>query len=200
VDGQGKKSGGVEQITTDMQEQCDMAIEIFEHIRGYCHNKASIIGVYGTDFHCSAEGMDMENEIAKGAGFKKIGSQEWVSINGCTFNLKHHIGSSAIPHGRYTASAREMLWSKLWSLEELQPKSDFIVRGHAHYFAHVGDATQTAMILPALQGLGGRYGARRCSGIVDWGLVYFEVDEKGHCDWRPFIKRITSQMAEEIKI
>jgi len=200
IDGKAPKSGGVELITTDTQEQCDMAIEIFEHIRKYCRKDVDIIGVYGTDYHVSTEGEDWENEIAKGAGFRKIGAHEWVDVNGCIFDLKHHIGRSEVPHGRYTASAREMLWSKLWSEEGLQPKSDYILRAHAHYFAHVGDATHTAMILPALQGLGSRFGARRCSGLVDWGLVYFEVDDKGRCEWRPIIKRITEQRTMALAI
>ena len=51
IDGKGVRSGGTELLTTDMQEQCDMAVKVFDHIRQYCKPKVKIVAVYGTDYH-----------------------------------------------------------------------------------------------------------------------------------------------------
>ena len=200
IDGKAKRSGGTELITADVQEQCDMAVEVFETIREYCKKSVKIVGVYGTDYHVSTEGEDWENEIAYKAGFMKIGAHEWPSVNGCVFDLKHHIGNSSIPHGRYTAVAREQLWNNLWAEREEQPKSNVLIRAHVHHYNQIADADGVAMTMPALQGMGSRYGSRQCSGTVDWGLIYFKIDSNGDYDWFPHIHRITAQKAQVVEV
>jgi len=200
IEGKGKKSGGTDLITTDTQDQCDMAVETFRHIRMVCKDDVKIIGVYGTDYHTATEGQDWENEVAKSAGFYKIGAHEWPSVNGCVFDLKHKIGSSTIPHGRFTAIAKEQLWNALWSERDEAPKSDVILRAHVHYWSAIANNNGLAMTLPALQGMGSRYGARECIGTVDWGLVHFWVDDNGAVEWEPHIRRIKGQKAQVVVV
>lgn len=201
IDGKGTRSGATELITSDRDEQADMACEIFQQIRQRSNKGFKIIGVYGTDYHVSAEGgEDWENIVAERAEFVKIGSHEWVDVNGCIFDLKHHIGGSSIPHGRFTAPARERLWNLLWSERDYQPKASVILRGHVHYAAHCGEPGWLAMSVPALQGMGTKYGARRMSGVVHWGLTIFDVDKNGNFDWNCEVVSIDSQKAKLLKI
>lgn len=201
IEGKGGKSGATELITADRDEQSDMACEIFRQIRKRSNDGFKIIGVYGTGYHVSSEGgEDWENIVAERAEFTKIGSHEWVDVNGCIFDLKHHLGGSSIPHGRFTAPARERLWNMLWAERDYQPKASVILRGHVHYAAHCGEPGWLAMSVPALQGMGTKYGARRCSGIVHWGITIFTVDTDGGFDWNCEVVTIDSQKAKALKI
>ncbi len=199
IDGNGKRSGGVELLTTDREEQSDMAVKVYQKIRTKAARGVKIWGVYGTAYH-TGEQEDWENIVAERAGFDKMGSHEWVDVNGCIIDMKHHSGSSAIPHGRATPINRERLWNAMWSERKLAPKADVILRGHAHFYMGIDGPNYTCIACPALQGMGSKYGSRRCSGIVDWGLIYFEVDDKGNFEYKKYIMQISSQVAKATKI
>lgn len=200
VEGKSPRSGGTELITADMVEQCDMATKIIEHIRTFGHKDMHITATFGTDYHTATQGDDWEQVVKDKAQIDKIGSHEWLDVNGLIFDIKHHIGSSATPYGRHTAISKEALWNELWSLTKQQPRADVIIRSHVHYFQHCGTSKKLAMTLPALQGMGSKFGARKCSGLVDWGAVLFEVEDKNNYEWHPLIRTINTQKAKAIKI
>jgi len=56
------------------------------------------------------------------------------------------------------------------------------------------------MTLPALQGMGSRFGALKCEGTVDWGVVLFEITDKNDYNFYPFIHQIKTQKAKAFKI
>jgi len=66
IDGKGKITGGTEQITTSLQEQCDIACDVIQHItfnrgkKGY-----KIVATFGTGYHTDSEGDQWEGVIAK---------------------------------------------------------------------------------------------------------------------------------------
>lgn len=192
IDGKGGKSGGTELLTTDRYEQCQMAEKAIAEI-----NAKHIVMVYGTPYHTGDE-EDFEGSIARHVG-AKIGGHEWVDIDGVIFDLKHKIGGSTIPHGRHTAIAKEALWNMLWSEKDVSPKSDIILRGHVHYHAGAFGSDWMGMTMPALHGLGSKYGIRQCSGTVDFGIVGFQTD-KGKFTWQKDIRIIKSQASKIIKI
>jgi len=200
IDGRGSRSGGTELITTDRDEQVDMAVRVHNEIRDRSRKDFKWIGVYGTDYHVAGDGEDWEQIMAERAGFDKIGSHEWVDVNGCIFDLKHHIGGSSIPHGRHTAVAKDRLWNVLWANEDYQPDAKVLLRGHVHYATFCGDPSWMAMTLPALQGMGSKFGARRMSGLIHWGIVIFDVDEDGQFGWQMLVEKIETQKAKVIKI
>ena len=174
IDGRGEKSGGTELITGDRDEQCSMAVE------SIMLAKAKHIAMcYGTAYHAGQE-EDWEDQIARRVKADKIGSHEWPSVNGLIFDVKHFVGSSSIPHGRATAVKREALWNTIWAEARKQPQARVIVRSHVHYFEFNGNVRQLCMTTPALQAMGTKFGARKCSGIVDWGVTYFDVDKDGY--------------------
>jgi len=199
IDGNGWRSGGTELITTDRDEQVNMAVECCDTVRLYANKGFKWYGVFGTAYH-TGEQEDWENRVAKDAGFEKIGSHEWLDVNGCIIDCKHHCGSSSVPHGRFTQPAKEKLWNVLWAERGLVPSANIILRAHVHYATYCGSPGWVAMTLPALQGMGSRYGSRRCSGTVDWGITVIDVESNGSFDWIMESSQISAQICKAIKV
>ncbi len=183
IEGKGAKSGGTENITNDRHEQVDIATQVIEAARSKRTDK--IVMTYGTAYH-TGDGEDFEDIIARALDVKKPGAHEWLDVEGVIFDIKHHCGSSSVPHARHTAVARERLSNILWNEVGNQPKGDVIIRSHVHYYNFCGGRNWVAMTTPALQGMGSKYGSRRCSGIVDFGFVVFEVNN-GEYKWHPVL-------------
>jgi hypothetical protein len=56
------------------------------------------------------------------------------------------------------------------------------------------------MITPALQGLGSKFGSRIPSGTVDFGIVWFDIEENGDFTWDYEVVLIKSQKAIAYKV
>jgi len=69
--------------------------------------------VRGTAYH-TGSCEDWEDMIARAVG-AKIADRMWVRVNGVVFDLRHHIGSSLLPHTRGIPLSRERLLNSLWS-------------------------------------------------------------------------------------
>jgi len=192
IDGPGKKSGGTEQITTDMEEQCKMAEVAIKKAEA-----EHIVITYGTAYH-TGQAEDWENILAFNVKADKIGSHEWIDVEGVVFDCKHHVGSSSIPHGRQTAISKEHLWAQLWQAHDLQPKGAVILRSHVHYYGYCGGEDWIAFTTPPLQGMGSKFGARRCSGLVDVGLLNFDC-EGGEFSWQAHIAKLAKQKAQALR-
>jgi hypothetical protein len=193
IDGDGYRSGGTELITTDRNFQIQMAKKVVEEINA----KTNII-VAGTAYHVG-EQEDWEEVLAKELKCK-FENHAWLDINGKIFDFKHHIGSSSIPYGRFTPVAREALWSKLWSEANLIPHPvNYIIRSHVHYFSLVDDGSVTAMVTPALQAFGTKFGARRCSGIPTLGFVSFDIKANGSVTMKKHFASLSAQIAKATK-
>jgi hypothetical protein len=172
IDGKGDRSGGTELLTTDRNKQVDMAMKVIAQTEA-----KDIRLVYGTPYHAGKD-EDWEKVLADKLGCK-VESHGFYSVNGCIFDVKHKIGSSSIPHGRFTAIAKDALWNELWSLRGMQERANIVIRSHVHYYAMAEDATKTAFITPGLQGFGSKFGARVCSGTVDIGFIVIDVEDNG---------------------
>lgn len=179
IDGRGEKSGGVELAIPDRQRQADMAARILARFKA-----SNYILTYGTPYH-TGDREDLEDNICKdlrntkGVKKTKIGAHEWVTINGRTFDVKHFIGSSAVPHTAFTAIARDRLWNLLWTEHDEQPKADIIIRSHVHIYSYCGDGNWEACTTPALQGMGSKFGSRICSRRVNYGFLQYDIDKDG---------------------
>lgn len=201
IEGKSHRTGGAELLTSDMLEQCDMACSVINKIRLYCKKKHKLILTYGTPYHTENNGDEYENIIAKRVKADNIGAHEWLDVNGLIFDIKHKVGNSSVPHGRFTSLAKAGLWNKIWALDEkLQPNADVIIRSHVHSYRGVFTRNQLCMTLPALQGMGSRYGAKECEGTVDWGAVLFSVNNKKDYEWKAHIHKVDSQQTKATKI
>jgi len=190
IDGKGERSGGAELLTGDRQDQVDMAVEC---ARVWKTDQRRVI--LGTPYHSGAC-EEWEIEVARDLDCK-WGIHDFVEINGVVFDLKHHIGRSEVPHTRSTALAREAYWNLIWNVSEYAPRANWILRGHVHYSEwcgrYVGSEAITAMTAPSLQGMGTRFGAKRMSGTVHWGLIYIEVTPAGRAEVEPIVTVIETQ-------
>ena len=192
VDGKGGKAGGTEQITADRKIQVDMAVKAIDFV-----SAKQIIMTYGTSYH-TGDDEDWEDLVADKVG-AKIGSHEWVDVNGCIFDIRHHVGRSAVPYGRLTAPLREQLWSYLWAEMAGYPKSDVIVRSHVHYHVDGQVFGKRAFTTPCLQ-LHTKYGSRRATGTVDVGLLNFDVDDTGGYIWKAHLLELCKVAAHPLKV
>ena len=193
IDGRGERSGGTELVTTDREEQCDGAVRIIEHVSA----DKNLVSA-GTPYH-SGQLEDWESSIARAVG-TTLNSHLFVDANGLVFDVKHKVGGSTIPHGRFTAVARERLWNLIWSGRQGgQPKAAVIVRSHVHYHAYCGQPGYLAMTTPALQAAWTKYGARQCSGTVDFGFVTFTVANKETWSWRSHLLPLAAVKQEAVK-
>jgi len=188
IDGDGRRSGGTELITTDRNEQVNMAASVV-HSVGAHQNRF----VYGTAYH-TGQAEDFEEQVA-GRFSSPISDQAWIEKNGIVFHLKHHVGATSIPHGKGTALMRDMLWGLLWAEMEAQPKANIFLRGHTHRYIGIDDvgprgAPRMGFCLPALQAARTKFGARRCSGIVHFGFMHFDVYKNGRIRWERHILNV----------
>ena len=196
IDGKGARSGSSEQVAADRNEQCKMAAHAIDYANA---EKAGII--YGTPYHTGTE-EDFEWLVAQicDTPIAFVSGQEFPIINGVQFDFKHKVGSSGIPHGRFTALARAQMWNKIWHAEhKLQPDARFLIRSHVHYHAHCGGSGWDAMTTPALQGFGSNYGVRQCEGLVDIGLLVFDIFNNGDTSWQLVKAELSHQKAQSLE-
>jgi predicted MPP superfamily phosphohydrolase len=197
IDGDNDRSGGTELIVRDRDEQVEMAEEC---IKLWKPKRVCIIR--GTAYH-GGEDEDWEDVLAQRFG-GGAHDHEWFDVNGVVLDFKHHVGGSQVPHTRLTAISREQVWNELWHEAEYAPRADFLLRAHVHYstggFFWRGRRQVWAITLPALQGMGSKYGARRMTGLVDFGFAWFNVDAKGTVDWEVQCAHIKSQRTVATKV
>lgn len=173
INGQNTKNSGVEEITTDRLKQVAIAKSVIDFV----DSKSNII-VSGTDFHVG-NSENFEQILAEQLDCK-FENHTWLDISKQVFDIKHHCASSGVPQGRYNPIAKEAVWASLWSETNLIPNPvKFLVRSHVHYFSLIQNSRMTALTTPALQGFGSRYGATRCSGLVDIGFISFDILKNG---------------------
>lgn len=178
LDGKGEKSGGSELITTDRLEQAQMAVACLDEIK-----TQRFVLVRGTPYH-TGKSEDFEDVVATELRERMysatIGNHEWVDVDGAIFDIRHHVGGSSTPYSRSTAISKTRLWNLLWAERENQPKANVFLRWHVHSFNRAGGRDWQAYTCPALQGMGSKFGELRCEGTVDWGMLWFDVDQSGH--------------------
>ena len=172
IDGKGKRSGGTEQITSDLFQQIKIVTECVQQIKF-----GKFFMTYGTPYHVSSDGDDFEMNIAEQFD-GVIKDHLWLNVNGCILDFKHKISSSSVLQSRVNALVKEYVWNREWTNIEGAPCSDVIVRSHVHYHMSVKDPNSfLGMTTPALQAPDTKYGGRQCSGTVHFGVILFEIPQ-----------------------
>jgi hypothetical protein len=194
IEGDGDRNSGVELVTTDRLNQCQIAIGAVRKV-GAKKNRF----IYGTPSH-TGKAEDFERMIAD--EFKaKITAQAWMTKYGVTFNLKHKVGGTGVPHGKGTAIGKEVLWGTLWAEMLAQPKANITVRGHTHRYYLYDDigpnnTIRMGVCLPALQAAATKYGAKECSGIVHFGFMHFDIYPDGEVTWKKHVLNVKTAVPE----
>lgn len=176
IEGQSRRSFGVGCVTSDLDIQTDMAIKTLQHIPANTFRF-----IRGTDYHVLSNGSEAETVIARQFG-TVAHNQCFLSLEGkngkaLTFDLKHKVGGSSVPHGIFTPQAKETLWNTEWYIDGNAPLADVYIRGHVHRFSYCGTSRYLAINLPAMSvNSFNHYGSKCCSGLVDTGMVVFDID------------------------
>ena len=177
IDGKGERSGSTEQLELDRGEQAKIAaLAIGEALA------KRVYVIYGTPYH-SGRDEDHEAQIGQWIRVDKFGNHEWIGADGVIFDCKHKVGSSVIPHGRFTGPARSALWNSLWAEREIQPRASVIVRSHVHYHTFAGTPGKLVITTPSLQAYT-KFGSKECEGTNDIGLVHFDLLGGGEYSWK----------------
>ena len=169
IDGLGVKNHS-ECVIGDLNQQIQGAADVVKSVG--CDKNYF---VYGTMIHTSTkDGLEAELEVAKlinGDSYPQIWGQQWFKWGKYVIDCRHApAGKSHVPHTRANPLQRERLSNIMWHLEGVQPLSNIILRGHCHYKFIAGEpGTWMAYALPALQGLGSKYG-RILSNVVHEGF------------------------------
>jgi len=198
IDGRGERSGGLEQLVPNRAIQVGMAVD------SLIESEAVHYGLtIGTPYH-TGDKEQWDRAIARELELRgysvSVGGHEWYTVGGVTFDCKHKVGASQIPHGRSTAIKREQLWNAIWAERGTNPRADVVVRSHVHYFDYTGGPDGLAVVTPALQGQGSRYGVLQCSGTVDFGLLWFDTLDRRIVDWGWILADYRIQKTETIVI
>lgn len=190
IDGKGEKTGGTELITTDRLEQVRMAKTVIDTARA-----RSVRILYGTGYHVGRD-EDFESMLGDIVECRdtKVSGHLFLDVNGLIFDIKHKIGRSAIPHGRVTPLIRAAMWNAMWSIRDRQPKAKVIIRSHVHYYEKWENDEWMGIITPALC-YNSIYGVRDCEGVVNLGLVYFDV-----CDQDEFEAQWVKFKFDELQV
>ncbi|MCK9524505.1 MAG: hypothetical protein M0R49_01065 [Limnochordia bacterium] len=196
IDGKGDKSGGTEQIEMDRHNQAEMgalAIGVAEADQYVITN--------GTGYHTGTD-EDFEKLLSQYLDNVTVKGHAFIDVNGCIIDAKHKVGSSQVPYGRASAVLKEKVWADIWNDVGVNPKSNIIVRSHVHYYEKIKNSQCTAIVTPALQGLGTKYGTRQCSGLVDWGFLWADIEGPDDYEIKEFIPKEANglQKVEVIKV
>jgi len=194
IDGRGERSGSTELLYVDRNIQVQMAADCISYAKS-----PKILMVRGTPYH-TGYSEEYEDNIAEKVNAAKIEDHAWYDINGTILDVKHSVGSSTIPHGRTTAISKEALWNLIWAERDEQPKADILIRSHVHYMEGRFNTDVFCLTTPALQGMGSKFGAKMCSGTVDFGLIWFDIQENGKWDFDFKTVRIKEQKAKALKL
>ncbi len=186
IDGQARGSAGTELITSDLHEQAEMAIEALSIWKA-----KKIILTYGTDYHVTLDGQDMEVFIADALD-ADIDDHAFIKVNGVVFDVQHYNTGGRLPHTRPNSLGAAWLWNILHAERETQPRADIYLRAHLHFFAYIGDGGRLALQQPALQAVS-KYGLRRMNSTADWGIVVFEIAGPGQFSWWPVLVGLEAQ-------
>jgi len=180
VDGTGIRSGGTELLTTDRTKQVNMSLPAFNMVEAPIKHM-----VFGTPYH-TGEAEDFENLIAEKI-HANIGSHDWYEYNNCVFDIKHFQTNPKNPH---TSLLNEVKANREWADLGEQPFANVIVRAHTHRWALARGEGYVAISLPALQGYGSKYGARKMKNKVSVGLVCIDVWPDGYPVVTPYIAKL----------
>jgi len=197
IDGRGQASGGTELLTSSLVMQAHLAAVCALQWKTH-----KVMITRGTPYHTGWGGEDWEDLTADAIRNSltelygpdcqvEIDDQLFITINGVTLDVKHHVGSTVTPYTGGTAMIREKVWNEAWWLDgKGQPLADIILRAHAHfhegYWGIRNGKPWYAIRQPALQAATTKYG-KKCTRRLDWGLLMITIDDDGAIDIRPHI-------------
>lgn len=178
IEGKGTKSGGVELLTADREEQADIAADAINSI-----GAAQVFATFGTPYHVGAD-EDWESVVFnKVERFEKLEAEGHYDVNGLQVVCKHFIGNTSSTASRGTALSNAQIKQLLWAASGHQARANLLIRSHVHRCFGILDPAMNfqAYTTPALQGMGSKFGARQCDSLpVHFGFLVADVESPKH--------------------
>ena len=146
-----------------------------------------IFSVYGTEVHVQEKsGHELEYDIGKRLGIETH-KQVWIGVDDYVLDCRHHpAGVSRVYPGNPLQKEYEI--NQRWHSEGVQPSATHIIRGHTHSMFYIGVPNRwQGIACPALQDLGGRFGAR-CSSIIHYGFGVMSITQGEWPKWTVYEK------------
>jgi len=170
IDGRGEKSGGVELVERDRNEQAKIAAGILLQTLAKSHYM-----VCGTPYHSGKEEC-WDRAVGELVFAEHIADKMRVDFNGTVVDMKHKVGGTSIPHGAFTAAAKAGFLSTVDSARGASDPASVFIRGHRHSYSLSKAKGQMHIVLPGLQ-VGSRFCDREVDGEPDVGVVLIEFHQ-----------------------
>jgi hypothetical protein len=183
IDGPGKK-GTLGLLTTDIEEQAEMAEEVIREVRADYR-----YFTYGTPFH-TVSVLDGENLVARAFRTKPLDEQRLGPFHGRRLLDRHVLGRSDIPYGALTPLWKEWVQEQLRALLEEYRAADIHTRHHVHYNFLVSNGRSYAIScpcweIPRLPSYSQPYPRTLKTQYYDMGMMLIEIDRTGEVFVRP---------------
>lgn len=179
VDGEGKAEN-IGQITTDVEEQADMAAECVRKV-----NYKKLYFTYGTPFH-TVGSLNYEHLCAKALN-APISDTLYLDVNGVKFSFRHVTGASGTPYTQGTQAYKEAIRDLVQAVDNDEEPADVIIRSHVHNYFRAESPERMAITTPCLQVPISVFGRRCRSWRYHVGMVLFTVSDKAVVNVEPFI-------------
>jgi predicted phosphodiesterase len=189
IDGPGRKDSA-EHLTTDIEEQQNISIEIIKTI-----NAKKTIMTRGTGYHVKTD-CELENRIAE-VTESQIENELKFSVNDVIFHARHTTGKGGTAYGSITSGQRSAIVTMLNDIEADNVKADIFIRSHIHEYSAVDRDLYKLFITPCLQFKGTTYG-RGCTGFYSYGFLYFEIKDRDNIFWKREKLLLTNGRKESI--
>lgn len=198
IEGQQRKNMGVEVWSTNILDQMDAAETLVKMF-----HPRYIYATRGSDYHVTIQGVPIEEEFGRRVGAKKVDGTRapyelFLDVEGVTFNIAHHVGSTRVWMYRSTSITREMALMQLNASHKWP--ADVFIRSHVHYYWYVGSTSHLALITPCWKLQDWFMHKLSSAGTVpDIGAVRFKVDN-GKFDWDAMLFKFDQWRPKRVKV
>ena len=172
VDGPGVKDLGNGHVSTDTEEQANIAASALAIVKA-----RRTYAVYGTPYH-TVTTWSAENMVARLIG-ARIADSQYLQVYGRRISIRHVVGRSDTPYGQGTLAHKELIRDLMTALQDRQEPADIVVRGHVHTYAAIDDGDRWGIIVPALQLPGSVFGRTQRPWRYRVGMVLLEISPDG---------------------
>jgi len=218
IDGDNKKENGGGLWSNNQDDQINDFCKLMKQ-----YQPKHITMTRGSGYHIQKDNFSFEDIVAQRLGVKPYQTmheaeryRQWddnrnqkiiiddirtFDVNGCIFNVAHHIGYNKAYHNKSQAvtamlASLEFMRGKYWKPKDFP---HIVVRGHVHYYVLVGFARIRGFTEPTLKLSMDRYFTRQ--GVPEppsIGAVEVIVESNGHAMIEPHI--ITNDMYPKFDI
>jgi hypothetical protein len=202
VDGPSDRANHRDLIRFNRTEQVEMGGECL-----LAWDAKMCLMIQGTSSHVE----DWEEDIAVGMGrimtrekgILKLFANSNDKGKAWRFDLRHHAtGKNPFLGGPGLGRSKGVeLLQRAHDGRAQDEDSDFLVRGHLHYYSYCGGSIAgkewVAVSCPCLAGPGSEFGNRRCDNVIDFGILQIDLFED-HSEMHAHVPLINALVESEI--